>query len=218
MPSESIFEQQRQTMVIEQLRGRGIRQKAILNAFLQVPREKFVPLELRDHAYEDRALPIGQRQTISQPFVVAWMLALLDLKPTDRVLEVGSGSGYVLALLSHIVSEAFGVERIEVLAVAAMKRLAQLELDNVKLKFGDGNEGWIEHQPFEKILVSAGGQVIPERLKSQLAVGGRMILPIGDEPRNQKLVQVDHLQDGSYKIKKLGRVSFVPLLSGTRQT
>ncbi|MDJ0754285.1 MAG: protein-L-isoaspartate(D-aspartate) O-methyltransferase [Ardenticatenaceae bacterium] len=218
MPSESIFEQQRQTMVIEQLRGRGIRQKAILNAFLQVPREEFVPLELRDHAYEDRALPIGHRQTISQPFVVAWMLALLNLKPTDRVLEIGSGSGYVLALLSHIVREAFGVERIEVLATAAQERLARLELANVKIKFGDGNDGWIEYQPFEKILVSAGGQEIPERLKSQLAVGGRMILPIGDEPRNQKLVQVDHLQDGSYKVKRLGRVSFVPLLSGTRQT
>ncbi len=205
-------------MVIEQLRGRGIRQKAILNAFLQVPREEFVPLELRDHAYEDRALPIGHRQTISQPFVVAWMLALLNLKPTDRVLEIGSGSGYVLALLSHIVREAFGVERIEVLATAAQERLARLELANVKIKFGDGNDGWIEYQPFEKILVSAGGQEIPERLKSQLAVGGRMILPIGDEPRNQKLVQVDHLQDGSYKVKRLGRVSFVPLLSGTRQT
>lgn len=214
MGSPKPYQEQRAEMVRQQLRKRNIRQQAVLDAFLRVPRERFVPEEYRPHTYEDRPLPIGSGATISQPFVVAWMLSLLELEPTDRVLEVGSGSGYVLALLSQIVADVFGIERIEALAAAAKSRLASLGLSAVQLKWDDGHSGWPEYAPFNKILVSAGGPAVPDSLKKQLAVGGRLLLPIGDEPKKQKLLQIDRLSQEEFQTKNLGRVSFVPLLPG----
>lgn len=214
MGSPKPYQEQRAEMVRQQLRKRNIRQQAVLDAFLRVPRERFVPEEYRPHTYEDRPLPIGSGATISQPFVVAWMLSLLELEPTDRVLEVGSGSGYVLALLSQIVADVFGIERIEALAAAAKSRLASLGSSAVQLKWDDGHSGWPEYAPFNKILVSAGGPAVPDSLKKQLAVGGRLLLPIGDEPKKQKLLQIDRLSQEEFQTKNLGRVSFVPLLPG----
>lgn len=217
MRSPDPYRQEREKMVKKQLRKRNIRRKPILDAFLQIPRERFVPPDLWPHAYEDRALPIGHDVTISQPFVVAWMLTLLDLRPSDRVLEVGSGSGYVLALLSRLVREVYGIERVAELAESARARLHHLGVERVTIKWGDGHNGWPEKGPFDKILVSAGGPEVPTALKEQLAVGGRLILPLGQEPQDQVLLQVDRLDRDDYNTKKLGRVRFVPLLSGTAE-
>ncbi len=215
MENESLrFAVRRAEMVRTQLAQRGIRDEAILKAFGSVPRERFVPVSLQEVSYDDRPLPIGDGQTISQPFVVAAMMQLLDLRPSDRVLEVGAGSGYAAAILAMIVAEVYALERLAPLARRAARRLERLEFANVHLAHGDGTMGWPEHAPFDGILVSAGGPAVPPVLREQLAPGGRLIMPVGPESRRQTLVLVTRTAEGGFESRSYGRVAFVPLIGG----
>ena len=190
------FEAQRREMVETQLRGRGIADEQVLRAFASVPRELFVREADRALAYDDRPLPIDTSQTISQPYVIAWMLELLELIEGDRVLEVGAGSGYVAALLHTLRTEVFAVEYVPHLAEAAAERLAANGYGAVTTACRDGTLGWPEHAPFDAILVSAGGPEVPRALLQQLAIGGRLVIPIGAHPRRQQLVRVRRMGRG----------------------
>jgi protein-L-isoaspartate(D-aspartate) O-methyltransferase len=200
-------------MVGQQLRDRGIRDERVLDAFRRVPREAFVEADRERSAYEDRPLDIGRGQTISQPWVVAVMLEALDLDPTDRLLEVGVGSGYAIALASLLVGQAYGVERVPELAEAARERLARLGFGDIEVRTGDGTTGWPDAAPFDAILVSAGGREVPAALVSQLAPAGRMVIPVGDE-LDQDLLLVTRDAAGEVTQRSLGPVRFVPLISG----
>jgi len=184
------FAPRRAEMIEKQLCRRGIKDQAVISAMLAVPRHAFVPAELRAQAYEDLPLPIGSGQTISQPYIVAAMTAALRLKPSDRVLEIGTGCGYQAAVLSRLAQEVFTVESHPELASAASERLAQLGYSNVHVHCGDGTLGLAEFAPFEAILVAAAAPAVPEPLLSQLAEGGRMIIPVGDT-RSQELQLVE---------------------------
>ena len=199
-------------MVEKQLEGRGIHDAAVLRAFGAVPRESFVREVDRDLAYDDRALPIQAGQTISQPYVIAWMLELLELVQGDRVLEVGAGSGYVAALLAEMGAEVYAVEFVPLLAEAARARLAAMDVERVTLEHGDGTLGWPEHAPFDAILVSAGGPEVPKALLEQLVIGGRLVIPVGAHPRRQELVQVRRTGTDTFDREPMGAVQFVPLL------
>jgi protein-L-isoaspartate(D-aspartate) O-methyltransferase len=199
-------------MIETQLRGRGITDAAVLRAFAQVPREAFVREVDRERAYDDRALPIQAGQTISQPYVIAWMLELLELVPGDKVLEVGAGSGYVAALLAHMGAQVYAIEYVPLLAEAARARLVTLGLEDVTLAQGDGTLGWPEHAPFDAILVSAGGPEVPKALLEQLVLGGRLVIPVGAHPRRQELVQVRRTGQDTYDREPKGPVQFVPLV------
>ena len=180
------FESQREEMVRTQLGERGIRDVRVLEAMRSVPRHEFVPEEFRDRAYEDCPLPIGEGQTISQPYIVAVMLEHLALRADDRVLEVGTGSGYVTALLSLLCAEVFSVERQASLAEGARAVLARLGCNNVAIRVGDGSVGWSEVAPFDAVLVSAATAEVPVALFEQLSEGGRLIAPVGP-PGGQEL-------------------------------
>jgi protein-L-isoaspartate(D-aspartate) O-methyltransferase len=206
-------ERQREEMVRTQLAERGIRDARVLDAMRTVPRHEFVPEDFRQDAYEDHPLPIGEGQTISQPYIVASMLEHLALKATDRVLEVGTGSGYVTALLSMLCAEVFSVERFASLAAAADATLRRLGYGNVRIKVGDGCRGWSEHAPFDAILVSAATAEVPAPLFAQLSEGGRMILPVGP-PSSQEL-QLIRKVNGRPDVTLLEGCRFVPLISGT---
>jgi protein-L-isoaspartate(D-aspartate) O-methyltransferase len=199
-------------MVETQLVRRGIRHPAVLRAMAAVPRERFVPESAAPHAYDDSALPIGELQTISQPYVVALMLEAIQPTATDRVLEIGTGSAYATAVLAEIVAEVYTVERLEVLAVAARIRLSELGYRNVHVLEGDGTLGWPEHAPYDGIVVTAGGPEIPAPLLAQLRVGGRLVIPIGPTPRAQELVRVTRRGADEYEREGLGPVAFVPLI------
>jgi protein-L-isoaspartate(D-aspartate) O-methyltransferase len=202
----------RARMVERQIARRGVADPRVLEAMRTVPREPFVPEHLRVEAYEDRALPIGEGQTISQPYVVALMLEALELSPDDRVLEVGVGSGYAAALLGHLTREVFGIERQEALARAAAARLAAPEYANVHVVAGDGTLGWPEKAPFDGILVSAGGPEVPSALLEQLVDGGRLVMPVGDEGEAQELLKIVREGPGRLREESLGKVQFVPLI------
>jgi protein-L-isoaspartate(D-aspartate) O-methyltransferase len=167
------------TMVERQLRSRGIHDPRTLQAMLKVPREKFVPKELANSAYEDRPLPIGYGQTISQPFIVGFMTQQLQPKPTDRVLEIGTGSGYQAAVLAELVAEVYTIEIVKPLAQQAETVLREQGYKNVHVKAGDGYKGWPEHAPFDAIIVTAAPDHVPQPLVDQLKEGGRMIIPVG---------------------------------------
>jgi protein-L-isoaspartate(D-aspartate) O-methyltransferase len=199
-------------MVRAQLAGRGIRDARVLAAMGMLPRHEFVPEPLRRDAYEDHPLPIGEGQTISQPYIVAAMLELLTLQPTDRVLEVGTGSGYVTALLAVLCGHVFSVERHASLAASAGATLARLGYRNVTIKVGDGSEGWSEHEPFDAILVSAATAEVPLALLAQLKEGGRMIIPVGS-PTSQVL-QLIRKVGGHSEVRVLEGCRFVPLVGG----
>lgn len=202
----------RARMVRTQLADRGIRDPRVLPAMLDVPRHEFVPEELRSEAYEDRPLPIGAGQTISQPYIVAIMLQHLALQPKDRVLEVGTGSGYVTALLSRMCAEVYSVERYPELAESAKGLLEQSGYSNVHVIVGDGSRGLPEFAPFNAILVSAATSEVPPALFTQLREGGRMIVPVGS-PFTQEL-QLIRKVDGKPEVEHLEGCRFVPLISG----
>ena len=204
--------EQRDQMVERHLVGRGIGDQAVLAAMREVPREAFITAELAEFAYEDAPLPIEAGQTISQPYIVAVMAAALELGPHERVLEIGTGSGYAAAVLSRIAAQVYTVERHVELAEAARRRFERLGYANVQVLHGDGTLGWAAHAPYDAIIVAAGGPQIPPALLEQLAVGGRLVIPVGETPRTQELVRVRHNADGSYAHDQLGGVRFVPLI------
>jgi protein-L-isoaspartate(D-aspartate) O-methyltransferase len=206
------FDAQRERMVRVQVAERGIRDRRVLGAMLEVPRHEFVPESLRDQAYEDHPLPIGAGQTISQPYIVAVMLEYLALQPTDRVLEVGTGSGYVTGLLSRMCADVYSVERHAELAAAAEATLARLGYSNVKIRVGDGGRGWPEYVPFDAIVVSAATSEIPPALFAQLCEGGRMVVPVGP-PTSQQL-QLIRKVNGQPEVQVLEGCRFVPLVEG----
>lgn len=189
------YESERKIMVEEQLVGRGIRDRRVLDAMGKVPRHLFVEEALRSRAYGDYPLPIGEKQTISQPYMVALMTESLELKGNEKVLEIGTGSGYQSAVLAELCEKVYSVERIKSLAVKARDRLDSLGYLNVAIKIFDGTYGWIEHAPYDAIIVTAGAPDIPKSLIDQLAVGGRMVIPIGDE-FSQTLVKLEKGRDG----------------------
>ena len=178
--STSAFAAERQRMVQEQLMPRGVHDERVLAAMSKVPREEFVPDNLRDKSYADNALPIGHEQTISQPFIVAFMTEQLRPQPTDRVLEIGTGSGYQAAVLAELVKEVYTIEIIEPLAKDASARLARLDYNNAHVKVGDGYQGWPEVAPFDAIIVTCAPDKVPQPLTQQLKEGGRMIIPVGN--------------------------------------
>jgi len=206
------FAVMRATMVMGQLKERGIRDTAVLRAMNSVPRERFVAEPYKPYAYKDGPLPIPANQTISQPYIVALMISLLRLQPADRVLEIGAGSGYAAAVLSRIVQQVYAVERHAVLVDYARGCLDELGCANVTLRHGDGTRGWPEFAPFDAILVSAGGPEIPPSLRQQLAVGGRLIMPIGSVQRKQRLVRLYRLGPDKFSEKDFGPVAFVSLI------
>ena len=206
------FSELRARMVEEQLKQAGIQDTAVLQAMNSVPREYFVPAKDQANAYEDRPLPIPAGQTISQPYIVAYMVSALALKPTDHVLEIGTGSGYEAAVLSLIAQEVFSVEREAELVRYARQRLVQLGYDNVYLHHGDGTLGWPEYAPYDAIIVSAGGPDIPPALRQQLAVNGRLIIPVGRHAHQQHLVKITRTSANEFTERHLSYVSFVPLI------
>jgi len=208
----SKFEDLRKQMIDYQLAARGLRDQTVLNAINAVPREEFVPADLVEFAYRDAPLPIAARQTISQPYIVALMTAALELKPEDRVLEVGTGSGYAAAILAEIAKEVYTIERHKILADTARKRLEELGYHNTQVLYGDGSLGWPQHAPFDAIVVAAGGPDVPEALKQQLVIGGRLVIPVGSTLQTQKLLRVRRISEHEYQEEDLGDVRFVPLI------
>jgi protein-L-isoaspartate(D-aspartate) O-methyltransferase len=202
----------RRRMVERQVRDRGIEDPYVLHAMLEVPREEFVPEALREFAYEDSSLPIESGQTISQPYIVALMIAAVEIRPGDRVLEIGAGSGYAAAVMNRIAGRVYAIERHESLTRCAAERLRRLHFDNVVPRSGDGTKGWPEAAPFDAIVVSAGGPEIPRALKDQLAIGGRLIIPVGDTRENQRLIKLKRTVEEEFEREDLGGVAFVPLI------
>lgn len=196
--------------LVERLRTGGIADLAVLHALDTVPRHRFVPEALRRRAYEDAALPIGHGQTISRPAVHALHLSLVDLEGEERVLEIGTGSGFQTALLSRLCREVFSVERVPELAERARDRLAELGVENATLRIGDGSRGWPEEAPFDAILVGAAAPEVPGTLREQLAVGGRMVVPVGEDA-DQELRLVRRGPEG-WDASTVDRAQFVPLL------
>lgn len=207
---EKNFENLRIEMVENQIIKRGISDKKVIEAFLKVPREEFVPENLKECAYDDTPLPIGEGQTISQPYIVALMTEALKLKEKEKVLEIGTGSGYQSAILAEIGCEVFSIERIEILAVRAEKILKKLGY-KVKIKVGDGTLGWEEYSPYDKIIVTAASPEVPDTLLKQLSEKeGRLIIPVGDR-YIQDLILIIKTKDKLEKIN-LGGCQFVPLI------
>lgn len=199
----------RKNMLNKQLIARGIKDPSTLKAMEKVPRHRFVPKKMQSQAYNDHALPIGNEQTISQPYIVAFMTETLNLAPTDKVLEIGTGSGYQAAVMAEIVELVYTIEIIKNLADTAQEVLASLEYDNVNVKWGDGYHGWPEKGPFDAIMVTAGAEEVPEPLISQLKEGGRMVIPVDDKDGGTYLIKLTK-KDGKLKKETLAPVRFVP--------
>jgi len=206
------FELQREQLVENELRILGIRDEAVLRAMRLVPREAFVSEEMQEFAYRNAPLPIGSGQTISQPLIVAHMAEALELAPHERVLEIGAGSGYAAAVLSRIAKEVFTIERHRELADTARERLKKLGYENVQVRWGDGTRGWPEEAPFDAIVVAAGGPGIPRALLQQLRIGGRLVIPVGEEQDSQQLIRAIRREDHEFEYEELGAVQFVPLI------
>ena len=202
------FAEDRERMVADQIEARGVRDSRVLDVLRAVPRHEFVPQAQRMHAYEDRPLPIGEGQTISQPYIVAVMTELLELEGSERVLEIGTGSGYQAAVLGRLAREVYSIEIVPELAARSGADLERLGYANVHVRQGDGYRGWPEHAPFDAILVTAAPGHVPEPLVEQLAQGGRMVLPVGDV--FQDLVLVTRGAEGVRQERLLG-VRFVPM-------
>jgi protein-L-isoaspartate(D-aspartate) O-methyltransferase len=204
------FSSLQETMVEVQIKGRGIRDAKVLEAMGGVPRDAFVPEDLKGLAYADEPLPIGHGQTISQPYIVAYMTEVLELKGGESVLEIGTGSGYQTAVLARIVKEVHTVETIVGLSERAQAVLSGLGFTNIRFKIGDGTFGWKEFAPFDAIMVTAAPGIIPKALKDQLRVGGRLIVPVGVEDQQLVLIRRD---ETSFQETRLLPVRFVPLVS-----
>lgn len=201
--------------LVQRLREEGITDKRVLDAIGETPRHLFIEEALATRAYEDTALPIGQGQTISQPFVVAMMTeAILRDGVPGKVLEVGTGSGYQAAILARIVPEVFTVERLGGLLSQARRRFRSLRLHNIRARHGDGSQGWPEQAPFDAIVITAAAETVPEGLMEQLRVGGVLVAPVGTHRGIQELVRMERTEDEPL-VERLGGVSFVPLLPGT---
>ncbi|MBI1387586.1 MAG: protein-L-isoaspartate(D-aspartate) O-methyltransferase [bacterium] len=206
---ENALAVKRAEMVRDQIVARGIRNERVLEAMRSVPRHRFVPRGMEAAAYSDGALPIGEDQTISQPYIVALMTALIEPREDDRVLEIGTGSGYQAAVLAELVSEVYSIEILEPLARRAKRVLIDdLNYSNIHLRTGDGYRGWPEHAPYNGILVTAAPDHVPQPLKDQLAVGGRLVIPVGDS--DQKLLVIEKLENG-FKQRTVIPVRFVPM-------
>ncbi len=212
MMNEMNAQTARREMVERQIVARGVTDPLVRQAMEKVPREDFLPPELSNSAYLDMPLPIGEGQTISQPYIVAYMLEALMLKGGERVLEIGTGSGYAAAVLAEIASEVFTVERIEPLANDAAMTLHALNYHNVEVFCADGTMGLPEYAPYDAIIVAAGGPTIPESLKSQLKVGGCMVIPIGGSVDDQLLVRISRISESDYNQESIANVRFVPLV------
>src|SRR5664279_3500230 len=206
------FPSLRAEMVERNIVARGVRDDLVLEAMRKVPRELFLPENLREFAYEDLPLPIAGEQTISQPYIVAFMAEALMLKGGENVLEIGAGSGYAAAVLSEIAADVYTVERLGQLADKAAGLLAELGYDNVHVLHGDGTKGWPEHAPYDAIVVAAGGPQVPESLKEQLKIGGRLVIPVGADQRSQELVRVTRISKDEYRSEDIADVRFVPLI------
>jgi protein-L-isoaspartate(D-aspartate) O-methyltransferase len=207
----SEFAVERQKMVEEQLKPRGIRDERVLAAMARVPREEFLPDNLREKAYSDSALPIGHDQTMSQPYIVAFMTEQLHTKPTDRVLEVGTGSGYQTAILAELVQDVYTIEIVEPLAKEASARLARLGYANAHVKAGDGYQGWTEVAPFDAIIVTCAPDKVPQLLTQQLKDGGRMLVPVGTTMMDQQLYLLEK-KNGALAQTAILPVRFVPMV------
>jgi len=203
---------ERERMIERQVARRGVRDSHVLEAMREVPRETFVPEGLQEFAYEDTPLPIEAGQTISQPYIVALMIEAAGVRPGDRVLEIGAGSGYAAAVLGRIAARVYAIERHETLSRLAAERMQRLGYDNVEIRTGDGTRGWPEAAPFDAIVVAAGGPAVPQMLKDQLDVGGRLVIPVGESQRDQRLVKVTRTGDRHFEEEDLGAVTFVPLI------
>ncbi|UCC38483.1 MAG: protein-L-isoaspartate(D-aspartate) O-methyltransferase [Candidatus Aminicenantes bacterium] len=203
-------EERRERMVASQIEDRGVKDRKVLGAMRNVARHMFVPENMESYAYQDEPLPIGQGQTISQPYIVAYMTEVLQLKGDERVLEVGTGSGYQAAILAKIVKEVFTVEIIEELSIQAQKVLEKLGYENIHFKISDGTQGWKEYAPYDAIMVTAAPAKVPKALQEQLKIQGRLVIPVGST--FQELVLVTR-EKKKFKKKKLLPVRFVPLIS-----
>lgn len=210
--SHSKFSELRKEMIDKAIFARGVRSELVLDAMGRVPREAFLPARLREFAYDDTALPIEEGQTISQPYIVAFMIEALALCGGEKVLEIGAGSGYAAAVLSEIAADVYTVERHGPLAEKAAATLADLGYDHVHVLHGDGTRGWPAHAPYDAIIVAAGGPTIPESLKDQLKIGGRLVIPVGVDPQVQELVRVTRIAQDEFRREDLADVRFVPLL------
>ena len=207
-------EEARRRMVEEQIRSRGVQAPRVLEAMLEVPRHEFVLPADVDRAYTDGPLPIGHGQTISQPYIVALMTELADPDPDERALEIGTGSGYQAAVLSRLVSHVYTIELVEPLAEAAADTLGRLGYDNITVRAGDGYRGWPDEAPFDLIVVTAAPDEVPRALVDQLAVGGRMVVPVGAQHEVQELRLLEKQPDGSLETRYVLEVRFVPMVRG----
>ena len=208
----SDYSKLRERMVKRQIAGRGVRSERVLKAMRKVPRERFLPRGQGVFAYDDSPLPIGDGQTISQPYIVAYMAECLALEGGEKVLEIGTGSGYAAAVLAEIAAEVYTIERIEGLANMARTVLDGLGYTNVHVQCGDGTLGWPEEAPYDGIVVSAGGPDVPDTLKHQLKTGGRLVIPIGTSKAYQELIRVTRIAENDFQTEDLLSVRFVPLV------
>ncbi|MGQ8336807.1 protein-L-isoaspartate(D-aspartate) O-methyltransferase [Sunxiuqinia sp. A32] len=209
-PQDS-FEKERNQMVIEQIKSRGIRSEEVLHAMKKVKRHLFVPKPYQHLAYDDRPLPIGYSQTISQPYIVAFMTELILPEGTDRVLEIGTGSGYQAAVLAEIVDQVYTIELVEELGTQSAELLGKLRYDNVHVKIGDGYVGWEEYAPYDAIIVTAAADSIPQPLIDQLKEGGRMVIPVG-RPSHVQILKLVEKKNGKVKTRNVTAVRFVPFV------
>ena len=205
------YQIQRERMVQRLREHYKIRDEKVLEVLNRIPRHLFVPEALKSQAYKDNALPIAANQTISQPFIVARMSELLELNPQSKVLEIGAGSGYQTVILSELAKKIYAIERVAQLAAEAQNRLENLKIQNVTLRCADGTNGWEIHAPFDAILVAAGSPGIPKPLLNQLKIGGKLVLPIGQDQKTQKLIRVTRTTK-DFQTEDFGACAFVPLI------